>query len=106
VLLSWLTLANTSGAYSASKAAAWASSNALRQELKAQRTELLSVHAAFVDTDMARGVPGAKLSPDDLVRQALAALEAGQPELLADPTSEQVHAGLVAEPRVYTGAAA
>ena len=105
-VLSWLTLANVSGAYSASKAAGWALSNALRQELKAQRTELLSVHAAFIDTDMARGVPGPKITPEEVVRQALAALEAGQPELLADPISHNVHAGLVAEPRVYVGAAA
>lgn len=104
-VLSWLTLASVSGGYSASKAAAWALSNALRQELKAQGTELLSVHAAFIDTDMSRGVPGAKITPDELVSLALAALEAGQPELLADPTSRQVHAGLVAEPRVYVGAA-
>lgn len=105
-VLSWLTLADVSGAYSASKAAAWALSNALRQELKVQRTELLSVHAAFIDTDMARGLPGPKSAPEEIVRQAIAALEAGQSELLADPTSRGVHAGLVAEPRVYIGASA
>ena len=105
-VLSWLTLAGTSGGYSASKAAAWALSNALRQELKAQRTELLSVHAAFIDTDMVRHIPGPKMAPDEVVRQTLAALEAGQPELLADATTRDVHAGLVAEPRVYVGSGA
>ena len=105
-VLSWLTLANVSGAYSASKAAGWALSNALRQELTAQHTELLSVHAAFIDTDMARGVPGPKITPDEVVRLAIAALEAGQPELLADPISLNVHAGLVAQPRVYIGTTA
>jgi NAD(P)-dependent dehydrogenase (short-subunit alcohol dehydrogenase family) len=104
-VLSWLTLAGVSGGYSASKAAGWAISNALRQELAAQRTALLAVHAAFIDTDMARGVSDPKITPEDLVGQALAALEAGQPELLADPISQQVHAGLVAEPRVYVKAA-
>ena len=103
-VLSWLTLPQISGGYSASKAASWALGNALRQELKAQHTELLAVHAAFIDTDMARGVPGAKLSPEEVVNQALAALEGGQPELLADAMSLQVHAGLVASPRVYVGA--
>lgn len=102
-VLSWLTLAGVSGAYSASKAAGWALSNALRQELKAQRIELLAVHAAFIDTDMARGVPGPKSSPEEVVRKVLAALEASQPELLVDPISQTVHAGLVAEPRVYIG---
>jgi NAD(P)-dependent dehydrogenase (short-subunit alcohol dehydrogenase family) len=105
-VLSWLTLANVSGAYSASKAAAWALSNALRQELKAQHTEVLSVHAGFIDTDMARGAPGPKIRPEDVVSLAIAALEAGQGELLADAISHNVHAGLVAQPRVYVGATA
>jgi NAD(P)-dependent dehydrogenase (short-subunit alcohol dehydrogenase family) len=105
-VLSWLTLSGASGGYSASKAAGWALSNALRQELKAQRTELLSVHAAFIDTDMARGVSGSKITPDDVVRQAIAALEAGQPELLADSTTRNVHAGLAAEPPMYLGTGA
>jgi NAD(P)-dependent dehydrogenase (short-subunit alcohol dehydrogenase family) len=100
-VLSWLTLAGASGGYSASKAAGWALSNALRQELKAQGTELLAVHAAFIDTDMARGAAGPKIAPDDVVRQAIAALQAGEPELLADVTTRNVHAGLVAEPPVY-----
>lgn len=102
-VLSWLTLAGSSGGYSASKAAAWALSNALRQELKAQRTELLSVHVAFIDTDMTRHIAGPKMAPAEVVRQTIAALEAGQAELLADTTTRDVHAGLVAEPRVYVG---
>lgn len=61
--LSWATLPGVTGSYSASKAAAWALSNAMRQELKSQGTEVLSLHVAFMDTDMARGVPGAKTSP-------------------------------------------
>lgn len=105
-VLSWLTLSNVSGAYSASKAAAWALSNATRQELAGQRTEVLSVHAAFIDTDMARGVPGQKLAPEEVVQQALSALEAGQREVLIDPTTRHVHAGLVAEPPVYVGTGA
>ena len=104
-VLSWLTLPGTGG-YSASKAAGWALSNALRQELKAQHTELLAVHAAYIDTDMVRDVQGDKIAPEDVVRQTLAALEAGQPEMLADPTTHGVKAGLVAHPPVYIGSAA
>ena len=80
-------------------------SNALRHELKAQKTELLAVHAAFIDTDMARGVSGEKSSPEEIVARVFAALEAGEPELLADATTRSVHAGLVASPRVYVGGA-
>ena len=103
-VLSWLTLPGTGG-YSASKATGWALGNALRQELRAQGTELLAVHSAVIDTDMGRNVPGQKIAPDDLVHQTIAALAAGQSELLADPTTHHVHAGLVAQPRVYIGAA-
>src|SRR5512143_406436 len=103
-VLSWLTLPG-SGGYSASKAAGWALSNALRQELEAQRTEVLAVHAAFIDTEMARDAPGPKIAPDDVVRQAIAALEAGQPELLADATTRGVRRGLAAESPVYLGTA-
>lgn len=101
--LSWATLPGITGSYSASKAAAWALSNAMRQELTVQGTEVLSLHVAFMDTDMARGVPGAKASPDDVARMAIDALEAGQSELLADDVTRSVHAGLTAVPPMYLG---
>lgn len=101
--LSWFTIPNASGTYSASKSAAWALSNAMRQELRAQRTELLSVHAAYIDTDLARGATAPKTSPDEVVRQAIAALEAGQPELLVDDVTRAVHLGLTTEPPMYVG---
>lgn len=105
-VLSWLTLANVSGTYSASKAAAWALSNALRQELKGQGTELLSVHAAFIDTDMASGVQMPKTSPDEVARIAFEALQAGQSEVLVDDITRQVRAGFGATPAVYLGTGA
>ncbi|ARS57912.1 SDR family oxidoreductase [Ralstonia pseudosolanacearum] len=101
--LSWATLPGVTGSYSASKAAAWALSNAMRQELKSQGTEVLSLHVAFMDTDMARGVPGAKTSPDEVAYLAITALEAGQSELLADDVTRSVHAGLTAVPPMYLG---
>jgi len=101
--LSWVTLPGVTGSYSASKAAAWALSNAMRQELKAQGTQVLSLHVAFMDTDMARGAPGPKSSPDEVVRMTLSALEAGQSELLADDVTRSVHDGLTAQPPMYLG---
>ncbi|MYM80769.1 MULTISPECIES: SDR family oxidoreductase [Duganella] len=101
--LSWATLPGVTGTYSASKSAAWALSNAMRQELKAQGTEVLSLHVAFMDTDMARGVPGDKASPDDVAQMTLAALVAGQSEILADDVTRSVHAGLTATPPLYLG---
>jgi len=102
-VLSWATLPGVTGSYSASKAAAWALSNAMRQELKAQGTEVLSLHVGFMDTDMTRGVPGDKASPDEIARMTIAALEAGQSELLADDVTRSVHAGLTSVPPMYLG---
>ena len=101
--LSWATLPAVTGTYSASKAAAWALSNAMRQEFKLQGTEVLSLHVAFMDTDMARGVPGAKASPDDIAHMAIAALQEGKSELLADDVTRGVHEGLTANPPMYLG---
>jgi NAD(P)-dependent dehydrogenase (short-subunit alcohol dehydrogenase family) len=42
--------------YSASKAAAWSLTNALRVELRRQGTLVVAVHAGFIDTEMAAGV--------------------------------------------------
>ena len=44
-VLAWLSLPNA-GAYGISKAAAWAATNAIRQELRTQNTLVVAVHAA------------------------------------------------------------
>lgn len=102
-VLSWLTLANVSGTYSASKAAAWALSTRCGRNSKA-RERSPSVHAAFIDTDMASGVQMPKTSPDEVARIALEALQAGQSEVLVDDITRQVRAGFGATPAVYLSA--
>ena len=52
--------------YSASKAAAWSLTNALRMELRSQGTLVVAVHAGFIDTDMAAGVDAEKISPQSV----------------------------------------
>ncbi|MBO9513690.1 MAG: SDR family oxidoreductase [Variovorax sp.] len=99
-VLSWLTLPGAAG-YSASKSAAWSLSNALRAELRPQGTQVLSLHVAFMDTDMTSRIPGPKASPDDVVVQTFEALEAGRFEVLADALTKQVKAGLSAERPPY-----
>lgn len=99
-VLSWLTLPGAAS-YSASKAAAWSLSNGLRNELREQGTQVTSLHVAFMDTDMARKIPGDKIAPEDVARQTLDAVEAGEPEVLADATTRGVKQGLVAQPPVY-----
>jgi NAD(P)-dependent dehydrogenase (short-subunit alcohol dehydrogenase family) len=83
-------------AYSASKAAAWSLTNALRNELAAQKTQVLGLHMAYVDTDLTRGFEVPKTSPEDIVRRALDGLEAGLDEVLADELTRQVQRGMAA----------
>jgi NAD(P)-dependent dehydrogenase (short-subunit alcohol dehydrogenase family) len=87
-------------AYSASKSAAWSLTNALRHELAVQKTQVLALHMAYVDTDMTRGIDVPKSSAEDIVRRALDGLEAGADEVLADALTEQVKQGLTA-PRPF-----
>jgi NAD(P)-dependent dehydrogenase (short-subunit alcohol dehydrogenase family) len=101
-VLSWVVLPGT-GAYSASKAAAWSMTNGLRKELQGQKTQVLALHAGYIDTDMARNASGPKVRPEDVVRMTLDALEAGKDEVLADDLSRKVKQGLSAERGVYLG---
>jgi NAD(P)-dependent dehydrogenase (short-subunit alcohol dehydrogenase family) len=80
--------------YSASKSAAWSLTNALRMELRRQGTLVVAVHAGFIDTDMAAGVTGEKVSPRSVAQQIVAAIETDAEEVLADPTSQMVKATL------------
>ncbi len=94
-VLSWHAFPGTS-TYSASKAAAWAMTNGLRQELRGQKTQVVALHVGFMDTDMAKEVTAPKASPTDVVRLTLEALEAGEEEVLADEVSRMVKQGLSA----------
>jgi NAD(P)-dependent dehydrogenase (short-subunit alcohol dehydrogenase family) len=87
------------GSYSVSKAAAWGLSNALRNELRAQGTQVLSLHMGFVDTELARGFDAPKSAPQLIAARALDALEAGAEEVLADALSQQLKPLLGAAPR-------
>ena len=92
--LSWINLPNTI-TYSASKAAAWSLTNGLRLQLAEQGTLVVGVHAAFIDTDMSRGLEGVqKADPHDVAQRVLAGVEKNEPEVLADDPSEQIKQNL------------
>ncbi|MGY4827752.1 SDR family oxidoreductase [Sphaerotilaceae bacterium SBD11-9] len=93
-------------AYSASKSAAWSLTNALRTELAAQKTQVLGLHMAYVDTDLTRGFDVPKSSPDAIVKRALDGLESGLDEVLADEITLQVKHGLTAARPSYLPQAA
>ena len=97
---SWITSPALAG-YALSKSAAWSLSNGLRNELRSQKTQVLTLHMAFVDTDMTHGIASPKSTPEQFVANALDALEAGADEVLADEMTQQVKLGLSAQPGVY-----
>jgi NAD(P)-dependent dehydrogenase (short-subunit alcohol dehydrogenase family) len=80
--------------YGASKAAGWSLANGVRLELHHQGTLVVAVHAGFIDTDMAALVDAPKLSPESVAEQVIAAVEAGQVEVLADERTRFVKASL------------
>lgn len=88
--LSWFAM----GTYSATKAAFWSFSNALRVELLGQGTHLLGAHLGYTDTPMTERLDVPKEDPRDIVAAILDGLEAGEPEVLADDTSRRVKAAL------------
>jgi NAD(P)-dependent dehydrogenase (short-subunit alcohol dehydrogenase family) len=87
--------------YGASKSAAWALTNGLRIELAEQGTQVVGLHAGFIDTDLARNVEAPKSSPAEIVRTTLDALERGDGEVLADEVTRLVHRHLSADPPAY-----
>ena len=78
------------GGYSASKAALFSATQAMRAELKAKK---ISVHGIFpgpIDTDMARGFEMEKASPTDTAKNIITGLTAGQEDIFPDPMSENL----------------
>jgi NAD(P)-dependent dehydrogenase (short-subunit alcohol dehydrogenase family) len=92
------------GAYASTKSAAWSLTNGLRHELRAQGTQVLGLHMGFVDTDLASGIEAPKSRPEDIVRRAFDALEAGREEVLADDITQRVKSALSSEPGPYLAA--
>jgi NAD(P)-dependent dehydrogenase (short-subunit alcohol dehydrogenase family) len=99
-VLSWVHLPNT-GAYSAAKAAAWAMTNVVRQELAPSGIHVAALHVGYMDTDMARAVaPDQKIDPAVVAALALDGIEEGAMEILADDLTRTVKRGLAAPPPV------
>jgi len=92
-VVSWVS-SGVLGAYATSKSASWGLSNALRIELAPQRTQVLSLHVGFIDTDLTSAFDVPKVAPADVARAGLDALERGQSEVLADETARQVRQAL------------
>ncbi|MGQ4347968.1 SDR family oxidoreductase [Streptomyces sp. SAS_275] len=95
-VLSWFHPAQA-GAYSASKAAAWALSDASREELASRNILVTGLHVGYMDTDMAAAVTDLKRDPAVVAALALDGLARGAVEVLADDVTRQVKASLSAD---------
>ena len=80
------------GGYSASKAAAYSITQALRAELKAKRIEILAALPGPIDTDMVKGLALPKTSAIETALGVLAGIERGDEEIFPDPMARQMSA--------------
>lgn len=80
------------GGYSASKAAAYSVTQALRPELKARHVALLAALPGPIDTEMVKALPMPKTSPMETARGILAGIARGDEEIFPDPMAQQMGA--------------
>lgn len=93
-ILSWYHPA-TSGAYAAAKAAGWAMTDAVRDELQPRGISVTALHVGYMDTDMVTYIPAdQKSDPGVVAKLALDGLFAGENEVIGDELTRQVKAGL------------
>lgn len=95
-VLSWLHPAGF-GAYSAAKAASWAQTDVVREELAAQGVEVTALHVGFMDTDMVAAIDAPKEDPGTVAALGLDGVEHGLVEVLADQLSRGIKAQLSAD---------
>ncbi|MEM9191938.1 MAG: SDR family oxidoreductase [Myxococcota bacterium] len=87
------------GGYSASKAAAWSMTQALRTELGKKGVKVFAVYPGAVDTDMIRGFEMDKTPPREVAKNSLAAVQADELDSFPDPMSKQAGGAWLKNPR-------
>lgn len=92
-VLSWLHPSGL-GAYSATKAALWAQTDVVRDELGSRSVAVTALHVGFMDTDMTAGIDAPKTDPATVAALALDGVEQGLIEVLADDLTRNVKAQL------------
>jgi NAD(P)-dependent dehydrogenase (short-subunit alcohol dehydrogenase family) len=95
-VLSWLHPGDL-GAYSAAKAALWAQTDAVREELAPHGVAVTALHVGYMDTDMVADVDAPKADPATVAATALDGVEKGLIEVLADDLTRQIKTALAAE---------
>jgi short-subunit dehydrogenase len=101
-ILSMLSLVSLpmTGTYSASKAAALSLTRSIRAELGAQGTQVVGVLAVQTDTAMGAKMPEPRMTPQEVVADALDAIKAGtHDEVVAGAQSRAIHQAFIADPK-------
>jgi NAD(P)-dependent dehydrogenase (short-subunit alcohol dehydrogenase family) len=93
-ILSW-THPSDYGAYAAGKAAAWAMTDAVRNDLEDSGVQVVALHVGYMDTDMADYVAADnKVDPVAVAAAVLDGIEAGATEVIGDEKTRLVKQGL------------
>ncbi|GAB3981621.1 SDR family oxidoreductase [Actinoallomurus acanthiterrae] len=94
-VLSWVHIP-ASGAYSVAKAAEWAMTNAVRQELAPKGIRVAGLHVGYMETDMTSTITADKSDPAVIAKVALDGLTTDTAEIIADDLSRSVKQNLAA----------
>ncbi|MET0795376.1 MAG: SDR family oxidoreductase [Polyangiaceae bacterium] len=87
------------GAYSASKAAAFSITQALRWDLAKLNVSVHAVFAGAIDTDMVRAMDMPKTSPADVAQAIVSGVERGIEDIFPDAMSESLFATWRRDPK-------
>jgi NAD(P)-dependent dehydrogenase (short-subunit alcohol dehydrogenase family) len=100
-ILSVLSLASISdmAGYSASKAALFSATQALRFELKANGVSVFNVYPGPIDTDMAKDINLPKASPDMTAQNIFAGMLEDKEDIFPDPMSMQASEMWMKDPK-------
>lgn len=88
-LVSFASIAGIGG-YSASKAAAWSLTQAIRAELKSKNIPVFGIYPGAVDTEMIASFDMPKTSPQSVAQAIVSGIEAGTEDIFPDPMAEQL----------------
>jgi NAD(P)-dependent dehydrogenase (short-subunit alcohol dehydrogenase family) len=94
------------GSYSASKAATLSLTQGVRAELAAQKTLVIAVLPATIDIGMGKLYPDPKVSPEEVVSDALQAVVDGTEEVYPGEQAKQMAEQLLREPKALEKALA
>ena len=87
------------GTYCASKAAGHSLLQGIRAELSPKGVRVVGIYPGPVDTRMTAGQEMPKATPDQVAEAIMAGLEGDAEEIFPDPMSQEVHRGLLKDPK-------